>query len=211
MKIKSFSFNPLSTNCYVVYEGEDAWIIDPSFCSQQEFSRLKQFLLSENLQVSKVLCTHLHFDHIFGAKMAAEHFSCDVYAHINDEAWLAEVSRYANMFGLEAESLAPGEIKHLYQDDTLLLGESTNALVLEVPGHSQGGLAFYFPGENIVFAGDSLFAGSIGRTDLPGGDYSTLIDSIRHRLLCLPDFTTVYCGHGPSTSIAHEKTNNPFL
>ena len=85
------------------------------------------------------------------------------------------------------------------------------AQVLEVPGHSQGGLAFYFPEEKVLFAGDSLFAGSIGRTDLEGGDYAQLIESIRSKLLALPDDTIVYCGHGPSTSIGQEKLENPYL
>lgn len=209
MKIKTFAFNPLSTNCYVVYEHPHAWIIDPTFCNEQEFSSLKQFLLSEDLQVDKILCTHLHFDHIFGAHMAAEAFLCDVFAHAADESWLAQLPAYAAYFGINDVSI-PNKMKHLYEGDNLLSG-NLQAQVLEVPGHSQGGLAFYFPEEKVLFAGDSLFAGSIGRTDLEGGDYAQLIESIRSKLLALPDDTIVYCGHGPSTSIGQEKLENPYL
>ncbi len=210
MRIKTFTFNPLSTNCYLVYDNGKAWIIDPSFCNEQEFGRLKQFLLTENIQVEKVLCTHLHFDHIFGASLCENAFHCSIHAHKGDEAWLGEVSRYADYFGIETKGYPIQNIGHLHEDELLTLG-NTYAKVLEVPGHSQGGLAFYFPNEKTLFAGDTLFAGSIGRSDLPGGDHAQLIESIRSKLLVLPDDTILYCGHGPSSSIAQEKAENPYL
>lgn len=209
MKIKHFVFNPLSTNCYLVYDQQKAWIIDPCFCNEEEFSRLKQFLLSEALSVEKILCTHLHFDHIFGAQMAADAFQCEVYAHIGDSDWMSQMARYAAFFGLTCGPELK-KISHLYEGD-LLQSESMKARVIEVPGHSKGGLAYYFEEDKLLFAGDSLFAGSIGRTDLDGGSYEQLIESIRCKLLTLPDDCIVYCGHGPSTSIAVEKAENPYL
>lgn len=209
MKIKHFVFNPLSTNCYVVYEQGKTWIIDPCFSNEEEFRRLKQFLTSEQLEVEKILCTHLHFDHIFGAQQAAESFQCEVFAHSSDAPWIPQMTRYAAFFGMPCGP----EIQHLHplHEGDRLETENMKAQVLEVPGHSRGGLAYYFPEEKVVFAGDSLFAGSIGRTDLDGGNYEQLISSIRSQLLSLPDETVVYCGHGPSTSIGIEKTENPFL
>lgn len=216
MKIKCFSFNPLATHCYVVYGDNEhggqarAWIIDPSFCNEDEVREVKRFLQSEQLQVKKILCTHLHFDHIFGAKMAVETFQCPIYGHKGDEPWLEAYHSYAAWFGVAPQTIKATDLQHLYQDDTLC-DEGLQAKVLEIPGHSQGSLAYYFPEAKAVFSGDALFAGSIGRTDMDGGDYAQLIDSIHRQLLNLPDDCQVYCGHGPATSIGWEKKENPYL
>ncbi len=165
-------------------------------------------LLDAGYEPAWLALTHGHIDHIAGLKQLKEHLQCPVYLHEADEYLLDHVTNSPYREILQAEN-PPKPDHKLSPTTTLNLGESTYH-VIETPGHTPGGVCLY-DGSGTVFSGDTLFYGSIGRTDLPGGDHSTLISSIRNQLLTLPDTVTVCPGHGPDTTIGHERAGNPFL
>lgn len=212
MKIKQFEFNMLPVNTYVVWDEQtlEAAVIDAGCYYRAECDTLKQFIADQGLTVKHLLNTHLHFDHIFGNRFMYEQYGLKTCAHRADEEWLTEAPRRTRMFGLEF----PGEPvpmgTYLDEGDKLTLGADT-LQCLHVPGHSPGSLVFYSPEAGCLFAGDVLFHGSIGRTDLPGGDHQTLLDGIRTKLFALPDETVVYSGHGGQTTIGYEKRYNYYL
>lgn len=162
-----------------------------------------------DLTVSEIWLTHAHIDHVTGVAEAVRETGAPIRLHPADRPLYDNVERQAAMFGLRAEPL-PAPTHALRAGEMLALGD-LDAEVLEVPGHSPGHVAFSFPGQDLVVAGDCLFAGSIGRTDLPGGSYETLMDSIQRVLLPLGDATRVLPGHGPETTIGRERRTNPFL
>lgn len=212
MKIKCFEFNMLPVNTYVVWDEltHEAAVIDAGCYFNKENETLKTFIESEGLTLKYLLNTHLHFDHIFGNGYIYRQYGLKTCAHRDDEDWLVDAKNRTRMFGLSF----PGEPvpigTYLEEGDELLLG--TYALrCIHVPGHSKGSLVFYSEKGNCLFSGDALFQGSIGRTDLPGGDYGTLIDGIRNKLLVLPDETVVYPGHGNKTTVGYEKNFNFYL
>ncbi len=211
MKIQSFTFNPLQECTYVVWDSAgNGVLIDSGNHCESENLKLKHFVEEHQIQIRHILCTHLHFDHIFGADWASRTFDADVMGNEADRFWLEHMGRYASALGIEGCDRAPVLSRNLCDGSQVDCGE-IHIEVLGVPGHSQGGLAFYLPSEGWVFSGDSLFSGSIGRTDLQGGDYATLIESIGKRLLCLPPETRVFPGHGPATTIGFEKEGNFYL
>ena len=211
MDIQVFTFNPIQENTYLLSDGQGhALVVDPGNSTAGEHRRLQQAIDSAGLQLEGILCTHLHFDHILGIPFLQRQYRCDFRAHRQDESWLHNISGIAAAFGLQVPDMELRLEKTLKDGDHITLGE-IDLEVLFTPGHSAGGLCFYAAREQALFCGDTLFAGSIGRTDLPGGDYATLIDSIRDKLLCLPDETVVYPGHGPVSSIGEEKQMNPFI
>lgn len=212
MKVKQFEFNMLPVNTYVVWDEHtrEAAIIDAGCYTPEECETLKQFIAGEELKVKYLLNTHLHFDHIFGNRFVYEQYGLKTCAHPADEEWLVEAPKRTHMFGLEFPG-APAPIgTYLAEGDELALGRYT-LKCLHVPGHSPGSIVFYSPEARCLFAGDVLFQGSIGRSDLPGGDIRTLIDGIREKLLTLPDATLVYPGHGDATTIGYEKQYNFYL
>lgn len=211
MDIQVFTFNPIQENTYLLSDGQGhALVVDPGNSTAGEHRRLQQAIDSSGLQLEGILCTHLHFDHILGIPFLQRQYRCDFHAHRQDESWLHNISGIAAAFGLQVPDMELRLEKTLKDGDHITLGD-IDLEVLFTPGHSAGGLCFYAAREQALFCGDTLFAGSIGRTDLPGGDYATLIDSIRDKLLCLPDETVVYPGHGPVSSIGEEKQMNPFI
>jgi len=158
-----------------------------------------------------LLNTHLHFDHLFGVGAVEDRFDVRMEANAGDEYLLCDMPRQLQLFGFGTNNVVNLSIgKYLKDGDILSFGQQ-KLKVLEVPGHTPGSIAFYNEEAACVFTGDALFNSSIGRTDLPGGDFDQLIGSIREKLFTLPPETVVYPGHGPSTSIGHERKYNPFF
>ena len=212
MKIKQIQNNPFQENTYVVWDeaSMEAAIVDCGALFPQEEERIEAFVNDNNLKVKYILNTHLHLDHCFGNAWAAGRYSILPMAHEEDETLLARMGEQARMFGLPFEVRTEKLGGYLKDGDVLTLGEN-RIEVIHTPGHSRGGLCFYIPSAGWLISGDSLFEGSIGRTDLEGGSYATLIKSITERLITLPEETVVYPGHGPYTTIGEEKKCNPFL
>jgi glyoxylase-like metal-dependent hydrolase (beta-lactamase superfamily II) len=211
MKIQQFVFNPFQENTYVIYtEVGEAMIVDPGCSSPSEDERLLKFILTNKLTVKTVVNTHLHIDHILGNGFIEKTFGIKAIANKADEPLLLDATGQAQMFGLSLKNSVPPLGGYIKEGDRLLLDNEVFE-IFEVPGHSIGSIVLYNAQNHCLFAGDVLFENSIGRTDLPGGDYLTLIRGIINKLLVLPDETLVYCGHGPSTTIGHEKEFNPYL
>jgi len=211
MTIKTFIFNPIQENSYLVYdETLEAVVIDAGCISKVEKRALKQYMEDNNLTLKRVLNTHLHFDHQFGNRFLFETFGIKPEAGKEDEYLLENVIAQTRSFGLDVDEEAQPLGGYIIENHEIKFGNSSFT-AFHVPGHSPGSMAYYAEKDGVLFAGDVLFRGSIGRTDLPGGDYATLIQSITQKLLPLPDSTVVYSGHGPQTTIGFEKKNNPFL
>jgi len=211
MTIKTFTFNPIQENTYLVYdETNEAVVIDAGCLSGVEKLTLKGFIEDNDLVLKRVLNTHLHFDHQFGNKFLFNTYGIKPEANKGDEYLLENVIAKTRSFGVEIDEEAQTIGEYIIDNQELKFGNSSFT-AFHVPGHSPGSIAFYSEKEGVLFAGDVLFRGSIGRTDLQGGDYATLINSITKKLLPLPDSTVVYSGHGPTTTIGYEKKNNPFL
>jgi hydroxyacylglutathione hydrolase len=203
--LKKLEVGPIMANCFILgcEDTREAVVIDPG----DDADRILMILAKEKLTVKYLINTHGHFDHVGANRRMKEVTGAKLAIHPDDVPMLSELSRSAASFGLSAEN-SPEPDLLLNEGDTVSFGNIT-LKVIHTPGHSRGGISLYTPGH--LFAGDTLFAGSIGRTDLPGGDYDTLIASIKEKLLVLPDDTVVYTGHGPETTIADEKRMNPFL
>ena len=212
LKIAKFGFMIFGINTYVVYDpvAKKAAIIDPAMINEEEETAMVSFIRRENLEVTHVINTHLHIDHAIGNKFAAETFSAPVLAHRDDEFLGKRMREQAAEFNLGAKVDNVSITGYLEDGDMVRIGSGALE-VLHVPGHSPGSIALYDAADKFVIVGDALFAGSIGRTDLPGGDYDRLIRAIRSKLMTLPPDTVVYPGHGPATTIAREATTNPFL
>jgi len=211
MKIKTFTFNPIQENTYLVYdETNEAVVIDAGCVSEIEKRALKNYIEDNELTLKRVLNTHLHFDHQFGNKFLYNTFGIKPEAGKEDEYLLENVIAQTQSFGMAVDEEAQPLGGYITDNQEIKFGNTTFK-AFHVPGHSPGSMAFYDEKEGVLFAGDVLFRASIGRTDLPKGDYATLIHSITDKLLPLPDSTVVYSGHGPATTIGFEKKNNPFL
>lgn len=212
MKITRFSFNAFQELTYVIWDDTtlECAIIDPGCYYRRERQVLENFIQKNDLKVKYLLITHIHLDHYFGAPFVARTYNVPVSASRADEPLLDMMPMQAEMYGTPLPD-APIEIgNYLQAGDTLYLGnEPIN--VLAVPGHSKGSLSYYLPESGCVFCGDALFHGSIGRTDLPGGDFAELLNAIRTQLFTLPGETVVYSGHSGETTIAQEIRSNPFL
>lgn len=209
IKVKSFTFNPFQENTYVLYdESKSCVIIDPGCYESSEKNTLVNFITSESLKAEKLINTHCHIDHVLGNKFVKDTFGVDLYIHKNDEATLKAVETYAPSYGFPLYDPASAD-QFLDEGDSLTFGSSSMD-ILFVPGHAPGHIAFISHFDKFCIGGDVLFKASIGRTDLPGGDFDTLIKSIHEKMFTLPDDTTVYCGHGPATTIGEEKSSNPF-
>lgn len=207
MNIQVFVCNPFGENTYVVFdETRSAVIIDPGFYDEQELQLAKDFVAEQNLKVCRILNTHLHLDHCIGNGLAVRAWNVPVGVGEPDLPLLQGASMQAAMFGLRLDEELPLPTEFLREGDVVKVG-NMEISVLEVPGHSAGSLAFYEKSAGAVFAGDVLFQGSYGRTDLPGGSFGKLMHSIKEKLFALPGNTTVLCGHGPATTIGQEREN----
>ncbi len=208
--VKSFTFGPFEENTYILFdETRECIIMDPGCYDQNEKRELAGFIESEKLKPVKLINTHAHIDHILGNNFVAGKYSIQLEMNEHDVALLKAAPTYGQMWGINAEP-SPEPHTLLNEGDVVKFGNSTFE-VLFTPGHSAGSISFYSRADNFVIAGDVLFNGSIGRTDLPGGDFDTLIRSIKEKLFPLGDSCKVYSGHGPETSIGFERENNPFL
>ena len=209
MKIKIFTFNPFQENTYVLYDANKAVIIDAGTLFEPEKQQLKSFLEDNNLTLKRVLNTHLHLDHQFGNQFIFDTYGIAPEAHADDKFLIDTFPVQAQAYGFSVGNAQPLG-REIEDNETIAFG-NTELKAIHVPGHSPGSLVFYNEKEGVMFSGDVLFLESIGRTDLPGGDYGTLIKGITERLFVLPDNTVVYPGHGDSTTIGYEKAHNPFL
>lgn len=211
MKIKRFEFNMLPVNCYLVYDStKEAAIIDPGCFYAEERDFLRDYIKSKGLTPKHLLCTHLHLDHVFGCKFIKDTYGLGIEANPADEYWLQQAPQQARIFGLTYPEIHEPIEKPLFDGDKVTFGDLELEAIC-VPGHSPGSLAFYSREKKVLFSGDVLFQGSIGRADLQGGNFEELKEAICNRLFTLPDDVTVYPGHGPSTTIGYEKRNNPFF
>lgn len=211
IRIQPFTFNPFSENTYVLDDGSagDSWIIDPGCFSASEQSALKAYVHSEGLKPSRLLLTHAHIDHILGNEWVCSEYGLQPEMHVKELPVFENAAGSAALFGVPYTA-GPGPETFLDTSMKLTLGESEWEL-LDVPGHSPGSIAFVCHALGWVLGGDVLFQESIGRSDLPGGNHEQLIQSIREKLYTLPDHYRVFPGHGPETTIGHEKRNNPFV
>jgi len=203
--IRELAVGPIQANCFILgcEETQNAVVIDPG----GDTDRILMTLAQEKLKVIYILNTHGHFDHVAGNRKMKEVTGAKLMIHPLDAPMLDQLSIGAAAFGLSAENSPPAD-EDLNDGDTLKFGNH-ELKVVHTPGHSPGGVAFAI--QNYLFVGDTLFAGSIGRTDLPGGDFNTLITNVKTKLFAYDDSTTVFCGHGPKTTIGTEKKYNPFV
>lgn len=210
LKIKAFVFSPIQENTYLLYnESKDCIIIDPGCYFPEEKDELKAFITQSGLRPQMLLNTHCHLDHVFGNKYLAETYGLTLQLHEKEKTMLDFAPASGLMYEMPFDNYG-GDFIFLKEGDTIVLGED-ELKVIEAPGHSPGHICFYCAKQNFIISGDVLFNRSIGRTDLPGGDYETLLNNIRTKLFTLPDETVVYSGHGPVTTIGEEKKYNPFL
>jgi glyoxylase-like metal-dependent hydrolase (beta-lactamase superfamily II) len=211
IKIQSFTFNGFQENTYVLFdESKKCIIIDPGCYEQNEKLELERFIVDNELEAVKLINTHCHIDHVLGNRFVAEKWSLDLEMHELDLPTLRSVKDYCQIYGFHNYEESPEPSTFLKEGDKIHFGNSILD-VLFTPGHAPGHIVLYSKEQHFVIGGDVLFQMSIGRTDLPGGDYDTLISSIKDKLLPLDEQTKVYCGHGPNTTIGFEKANNPFL
>lgn len=212
MKVAVFHFNFFGINTYIVYdpESKECAVIDPGMSNEAEETAMSKFIEENNLILKYVIITHLHIDHVVGNQYLVDKYGVDVLAH-EEEAPLGEsISMQAKMFGVNGKFDKVEVTKMLKPGDKIKLGKE-ELDVIDVSGHSPGGLAFYSKKDKFIIVGDALFKNSIGRTDLYGGDYEKLLENIRKNLFSLPDDTLVLPGHGEVTTIGDEKKLNPFL
>jgi hydroxyacylglutathione hydrolase len=209
LQIDTFVLGDFETNCYVVRstnQAKECLIIDPGY----EAESVVEFLKEKDLAPKRILLTHGHCDHIAGIAVLQENFDpIPISISCEDDKMLTHSRHNLSLLMGQPLKFAP-------PDDEIAAGDvieldGVRLEVLATPGHTPGGVSFYCPQEELIFTGDTLFAGSVGRTDFPGGSMSTLLQSIREQLLVLPDQTKVYSGHGPATTIGQEKRGNPFI
>jgi hydroxyacylglutathione hydrolase len=210
LHLKSFTFNPFQQNTYLIYDDENtAYLIDAGNSTTSENLELKNFISGRNLNLKRFLLTHAHIDHVLGNRFIFDTYGLLPELHRSELFFIDKMQQSAAMYGLSCEQ-SPAPEKFLNEGDKIMLGKYELDCLL-TPGHSPGSISFYNKENKFLIGGDVLFRGSIGRSDLPGGDHNTLIRSIKEKLLILGDDIKVYSGHGPSTTIGYEKQNNPFL
>jgi glyoxylase-like metal-dependent hydrolase (beta-lactamase superfamily II) len=210
IQIKTFVFSPFYENTYVLYdETRQAVVIDPGCNTSAERNTLKDFIQSNDLQVVKLLNTHCHIDHVFGNQFIKDTYGVKLYIHRLDVPTLKACKFASEMYGIKPFIESEPDV-FVAEGETIEFGNS-KLDILFVPGHAPGHIAFVAKEQKSVWSGDCLFKESIGRTDFPGCNHQDLMDSITQKLFALGDDFTVYSGHGPTTTIAHEKAHNPFL
>ncbi len=211
LEVKQFVFNAFGENSYVLYDtvSRQCIFIDMG-CDESQEAVVSEFVKTEKLHPIHSVHTHLHVDHVLGAPFVFSEYALAPRAHSGDAFIYERTEEYAAQLGLHIKGELPRLGECLEEGDVLQLGEYA-LQVIHIPGHSPGSIVLYCAETAQVWVGDVLFAGSIGRTDLWGGDYELLISGIQKKLLTLPGETFVYSGHGPATSIANEQKSNPFL
>lgn len=213
LKIKQFAFNDFGENTYILFDTGtlEAIVIDPGMTEERERQFFDRFVEDNGLKITNVVNTHLHLDHCWGDNYVSGRYGVKVAASPADASLGKSLDAQACLFGMPTDDTQSVEIDvPLKEGDEIAVGDY-RLKVLEVPGHSPGGLVFYCPEDKIAFVGDSIFYGSIGRTDLAGGNYDQLISALKKKVLSLPDDTRLLPGHGPFTTVAREKAANPFI
>ena len=216
--IKRFTFNHYEVNCYVVFDdrvptaGEmrQCAIVDPACEASFEDSQLLQYLDEQSLTPTMVLLTHAHVDHIAGLRQVCEHFKVPVTMHRDGRKLLRQAEAYGAIMGFAVDNMEDLDVVEIEDGEVLKVG-GLDVECRYVPGHCPGSMCFVVASDKAVITGDALFHFSIGRTDLPGGDYATLIDKLKTRVLTLPDDYTVLPGHGIESQIGKERKYNSFL
>ncbi|MBC8319870.1 MAG: MBL fold metallo-hydrolase [Bacteroidetes bacterium] len=210
ISVKKFAFNPFQVNTYLLYdETAECVIIDAGMDGDFEETEITEYINNHNLKPVMLMLTHAHIDHIVGNNFIADTYSLPLTAHKDCVPFLTNATAYAATFGLTMDKVK--NIDNYIDENKEIKFGNSKLKVLYTPGHANGSLCFYSPEDNFVITGDVLFNQSIGRTDLPTGNYDLLQQSIWEKLFALPDETVVYPGHGPDTSIGFEKVNNPFV
>lgn len=210
IEIKTFYFNELRVCCYVVWDQtKECVIIDPGCHTDTEIGRLEDFIKNNGLTPVSILLTHGHFDHVMGLEDVAQKWNLPIYMHLNDMEQIKRAVQYCAMFGWNIKE--PTKKIDALKDGEVITFGASKLKVIHTPGHTQGGVCFYNKEQKILFSGDTLFQGSVGRTDHPGGNFDQLMDSIGKRLKGLPLETKVLPGHGEPTTIGIELQTNPFL
>jgi glyoxylase-like metal-dependent hydrolase (beta-lactamase superfamily II) len=208
--ITSFTFNAFQENTYIIQnDDKKCWIIDPGMYEPSEINTLTAFISKNNLLPQAIINTHAHLDHIFGVQALIDAYNIPFGIHEKELPVLKAATTAGMLWGFPMD-IIPQPTLFIKEGNPITMGED-QVEVRFVPGHSPGSILFYHAKGNWVIGGDVLFAGGIGRTDLPGGSYETLFNSIRTQVFTLPDKTTVHAGHGASTTVGYEKQYNPFL
>lgn len=209
MKLSTFTVGPFSENTYLLENSGEAILIDPGFFNPNEFNQFHSHLVNSGSSLIAVILTHAHVDHVLGLDKVVSNYDVPVYLNHSDLSLWENFPNQARMFGFTSDGFdfVP---KPLEENKEVQFGSFTFD-VLYTPGHSPDHVSLYFKDQETLIVGDALFRESIGRTDLYGGDFDLLAKSIREKLYMLPDDTKVYSGHGPETTIGHEKIHNPFV
>lgn len=208
MKWIPIPLGPIQTNCYILSgENNHCLIFDPG----EESDKLTQYIKKKSYKPLAIVLTHAHFDHIGAVDDIRKAFSIPVYIHKNEKKWLLDPALNGSAKYEMIPNISCEPADHLIMGEQEMIIGDFSFQIFETPGHSPGSLSFYFKEAGLVIAGDALFSGSIGRTDLPGGNHEQLIKSIHDKLLTLPEDTIVLPGHGPATTIGQEMDSNPFL
>jgi glyoxylase-like metal-dependent hydrolase (beta-lactamase superfamily II) len=211
IQIAKFTFNPFQENTFILMdETKECVIIDPGCQTKAEKETLSNFISEQGLKPVRLLNTHCHVDHVFGNFYVSETYNLPLEAHKLDLPTLKMVPQACMLYGIKEFELSPEPTVFLEEGDEITFGNSSLEVIF-TPGHAPGHVVFYAAEDGFVVNGDVLFAGSHGRTDLPGGDYATLKKSIIEKMFALPEETVVLCGHGPETTIGQEKTSNLIL
>jgi hydroxyacylglutathione hydrolase len=207
MILEMLTVGPFQENCYIIGDEDSGAgaVVDPG----DEAARIALAVEQTDLEVGSIIVTHAHIDHVGAVAALADEYACPVLMHAESEPMLKQLPTQAMMMGLKFGKV-PAVDRHISDGEVLEVGK-LRLRSLYTPGHAPGHLAFYVEDEGVVLSGDALFAGSVGRVDLPGGSMEVLMRSIEERLLTLPDETKVFPGHGPQTEIGSERTTNPFL
>lgn len=209
--VKSFEFNYFAVNTYLLFdETREAIVVDCGCMNSQEEALLSDFITLHDLTIKRLLCTHLHLDHLFGNHYLYQTYGIKPEAHQADTEMLPSPQEQARLFGIQDPIKEVDFERYILGNEIISFGTS-HVKALRVPGHSPGSLAFYSEADGFALVGDALFCGSIGRTDLWGGNQEVLIAAIKDKLLCLPDETILYSGHGSDTNVFNENLNNPFI
>jgi hydroxyacylglutathione hydrolase len=210
LHVKTFEFNPLQENTFLLYDDEkNCAIIDPGCYFENEQEQLISFIQQNKLKPTLLINTHCHLDHVFGNKFIAETYNLTLHLHKDEVKVLEFAPTSGLMYGVPFDNYK-GEYNFIDEKQTLKIGNE-ELTILFTPGHSPASLSFYNAKNGFIISGDVLFKNSIGRADLPGGNYETLIKTVQTQLFTLPENTIVYSGHGPATTIGTEKRNNPFF
>lgn len=212
MNAKMMTVNPFGENMYILWDeaSHEAAVVDPGMMRDAERLMVTRCIEEQQLNVKHILLTHQHIDHITGARWLANQTGADVCGSALDAQLGLELPQQVAYFHIKVDVEPLVVDRDLHDGDTITLGDEL-IQVLGVPGHSPGGLAFYLPESALLISGDTIFNGSVGRTDLMGGDMAQLLNSIREKIFTLPDETVIASGHGPTTTVADEKRYNPFL